>query len=113
MHATQVDNPLRTEEAQRLFVKLLGHRVGDSTIPAYLHIGIVMYILVGQRPGRLLSAVLEDKLSDAVNAADPDSLRGLTALVSFLHFDTPDACHGSISAVAMWVAAGGRFGGAR
>ena len=86
----------------RLRLRLRGFRVADQAVPESLHEGIVRYLLDRRRPGGFLSAVIQDRLADAVSRADNESMGALLAIVSFFRWEAPPRCHGSPELFEAW-----------
>lgn len=73
-----------------------------SGVPEHLRSGLVRYFADGILPGSFLAAVLCNDLTKAVVRADPFSLHGLEALVTFLIDHAPADAWGSYEAVLGW-----------
>ena len=79
------------------------HEEDFANVPGHLREGLRDYLVHRQRPGRFLSSVLENNLTDAVLRADEVSLAYLRELVQFLHKSAPALAHGSPAAVEAWL----------
>lgn len=79
--------------------------------PAVLH-SLQSYVAYGHSVGHFLTAVLEDRLFDAVCRADENSLRGLRPLIHYIYNRLPSLCWGSPEARKAWHEKGGILGGA-
>lgn len=55
-------------------------------------------------PGGFLRAVLQNDLYGAVARADPQNRALLPEIVEFVHWELPEACHGSREDVSHWLA---------
>ena len=62
------------------------------------------YVQHGEPRGDFLSAVLANDLAEALARADDDNLKNLKAIVGYIHWETPSACHGSRERYAAWLA---------
>lgn len=78
-------------------------RLQCAGVPQHLHEGLVRYLVHHIKPGAFLTAVLENRLDAAIVRGDEDSVRGLRALVTFLHHDGPPAASGTPTLVRMWL----------
>ena len=76
-------------------------------VPEHLRGALNRYLTKGIRPGHFLTAVLENKLMEAMGLADENSRAGLFGLCQFLYCYTPGQCHGSPEKVLAWIAEGG------
>lgn len=59
--------------------------------------------LEGYKPGSFTTAVLENRLTEAVRYADATSLTMLPTLVEFIRWEMPADCSGSPAKVAAWI----------
>jgi len=78
-------------------------------IPKHMMEGLKRYVEEGIMPGHFLTAVLENKLSEAIARADDENLANLPAYCGYLHWEAPSACHGSQEKVQAWVAHRGEY----
>lgn len=76
-----------------------GMRVPDHTMAA-----LVDYVQNGWQPGSFLEAVLCNNLKDACACADPENLRNIPAIVSWLYCMAPSNCWGSLERYEKWLA---------
>lgn len=74
-----------------------------SLIPQLILESIDAYALEGRPVGSFLEAVLSHELFEAVAFADGDSMRGLCAIVCYIHNKVPAICHGSKGVYELWV----------
>ena len=72
-------------------------------IPPLVLRAIINYVEKGYRPGSFLSAVLEDRLCDAVMLADENSLAAIKQILWVLHNEAPSRCWGSPEKVIAWL----------
>jgi hypothetical protein len=61
------------------------------------------YVKDRQRPGGFVTAVLEDRLTAALRAADSASRRGLDDILLYVWNEIPATCWGSPARVAEWL----------
>jgi len=71
-------------------------------IPEETQDAIRRWVLRGEYPGGFLTAVLENRLSQAIARADAENLLALPSIVNFLYNRTPAQCNGSPESVAAW-----------
>ena len=71
-------------------------------IPAPIFRGLQNWITNGVTPGQFLCAVLRNDLKSAIQLADEDSTYALPAIVNYLYWEAPSACHGSYEKVSKW-----------
>ena len=74
----------------------------QRSVPTHMHEGMVRWIVLGQRPGGFLTAVLENNLKEAVMRADDINARMLADTVGFLYSCAPPMCWGSPEKVKAW-----------
>ncbi len=72
-------------------------------LPEALRDGMRRYIEDGIRPGRFLSAVLENDLFAALNRADDNNRAELHSIVGFMYNELPAGAWGSKRAVKNWL----------
>jgi len=72
-------------------------------IPERMMEGLRLYIEEGVKPGRFLSAVLENDLSAAISTADDENLANVAAYCAYLYWEAPSSCHGSAGTVRQWI----------
>jgi len=77
-------------------------RLAESAVPHHLREGLVRYFADGILPGSFLQAVLINDLQQAVGRADPQSMAGLPALITFLTWEVPGEAWGSRRLVLAW-----------
>lgn len=75
----------------------------DWYIPERMMPGIRRYIDHGIKPGRFLTAVFENNLTEALAQADEENLKNIQAYAAYLYNETPIACHGSKETVEKWI----------
>ena len=81
---------------------------GDWTlIPAHMWDGLHLYITEGIEPGSFLSAVLQNDLRRACEAADDVNRHRLRDYVQFLYCHAPHDCWGSPEKYSAWIKRGG------
>jgi len=73
-----------SEDVNRFLYK---YKVPESTIE-----GLRNWVMYGTPTGEFLSAVLDDKLTDAVCRADKNNLSALKAIVLFIYNCLPAGC---------------------
>lgn len=73
-------------------------RIKDSTLETLYN-----YVHSGYEPGSFVRAVLENNLSEAIGRADPDNLRALQAIVTFVYMEVPSNAWKSPEAVELWL----------
>jgi hypothetical protein len=72
-------------------------------IPAHILDSLNAYVKDRRRPGGFVTAVLEDKLTAALGAADDASRRGLDDILLYVWNEIPATCWGSPTRVAEWL----------
>ena len=72
-------------------------------IPELILKSIDAYALEGRPVGSFLEAVLSHELFEAVAYADEYSMRGLCAIVCYIHNEVPANCHGSRRIYELWL----------
>jgi len=77
--------------------------VDYSGLPESLRDGMKMYLELGYVPGSFLTAVLENNLSKAVNAADSANMILLPRIVMWVYLQVPQGAWGSREQVLEWV----------
>ena len=68
--------------------------------------GIRRYIDDRIKPGRFLTAVICNNLSDAVGQADDENMDNLPAYVAYFHNEAPAPCWGSKKKMEEWLKGG-------
>jgi hypothetical protein len=81
-------------------------RLVKGAVPFHLHGGLILYFVDHVKPGRFLTAALQNNLSDTMVMADMESRIGLYHLVAFLVNEAPIESWGSPAKVERWLAAG-------
>ena len=81
-----------------------------SPLPKHTRPGMKRWVEHGEVPGNFLTAVLENKLMQAVSYADPVNIKKLPAYASFLFNHAPAGCWGSEKRVLEWAKSGGWLG---
>lgn len=71
-------------------------------IPGRLLEGLNRYALRGERPGKFLTAVLDNDLLWAIGHADPESREALPVIVEYAYNRLPASCWGSPKRVREW-----------
>ena len=71
-------------------------------IPEETQDAIRCWVLRGEYPGGFLTAVLENRLLQAIARADMENLSALPSIVNFLYNRTPASCWGDPGSVAAW-----------
>ena len=74
-------------------------------IPDYMRDGITLYVEHGILPGSFMTAVLENKLVQAVGHADDTNSRLLKNYAMFLYNEMPSQSWGSPEKVDKWAKA--------
>lgn len=72
-------------------------------IPDYMMDGINRYVNEGIKPGRFLTAIICNNLSDAVGYADDNNLPNIPAFVSYFYNEAPGYCWGSPKQMEAWM----------
>lgn len=72
-------------------------------VPAHLIEGLVRYLVHHIRPGHFLCAILSSDLREALCRADPETQRGLGALILFLFQVAPAGTWGNPAIVEAWL----------
>lgn len=80
-------------------------------IPARMMPGIQRYIHERIKPGRFLTAVICNNLSDAVGQADDENLENLPAYVSYFYNKAPSDSWGSKKKMNEWLSGGQKKNG--
>lgn len=75
-------------------------------IPARMMPDIQRYIHERIKPGRFLTAVICNNLSDAIGQADDENLLNLPAYASFFYNEAPAPCWGSKKKMEEWLKRG-------
>ena len=86
------------------------YETGKFFIPGYMMGGIFRWIEDGVYPGGFLTAVISDKLFDAVGRADDANVVNLPAYVKFFYNKAPAGCWGSKEVMKEWAKNGGLNG---
>lgn len=81
-----------------------------SRIPPMVREGIDEYVRIGRPPGDFVRAVLEDRLVEAYQAADPFSAAAMHAIAAYVYNHVPEAALKSREAVDRWCEQGGLDG---
>lgn len=76
------------------------YRIPDSTYET-----IVNYVVRGWRPGDFLTAVLSNRLMDAMARADENNQTALKDICGFIYNQIPAWCWGSSEEVVAWIEA--------
>jgi hypothetical protein len=82
----------------------------ERSIPGYMQDGLEHYVEHGFKPGDFLTAVLENRLSQAVWHADSCNQRRLVDYVFVIFNNAPADCWGSPEKVKSWIERGGLAG---
>ncbi len=83
---------------------------GKTKIPARVQNAIDGHVETGCGTGGFVKAVLENNLSQAIGAADPECSAILREIVEYVHWEIPGNCHGSVKKVKEWQDKGGEKG---
>ena len=78
----------------------------DSVIPAYMHRGIINYVIYGHMPGGFLTAVFEGRWLFAFNSADSANEHAFIEYFRLMPH-LPTGCYGSPGTVLAWAKKGG------
>jgi len=84
----------------------LQEALAKSSIPDYMHGGLIRYIENRIRPGSFLTAVLTNDLQGAVAAADETNRDLIPHYIVFLFNWAPHESWGSPEKVKAWLAGG-------
>ena len=79
------------------------HRFRNWYIPERMKGGIVRYIENGIAPGSFLTAVIQNKLKEAMMYADDENLENLPAYVDYFYNECPRVRWGSPETMEEWV----------
>jgi len=71
-------------------------------IPAYMHAGLLRWILYGIPPGDFLTALLSNDLRRTFEKADDTNVRCIQNYLIFLYNDAPSGCWGSKENFKSW-----------
>jgi len=74
--------------------------------PVHILDSINRYVEHKLEPGGFVTAVLSNSLVEALNQADPQSLRGLRDIVGYCHWEIPSPCWGSPAKIEAWLEQG-------
>lgn len=78
----------------------------DSTlIPNRFKVALDRYVVLCQRPGGFLTAVLSNDLTGSITRADEEALVALPHIVAYCYNRLPSNCWGSSKAVEAWLSA--------
>ena len=75
----------------------------NTTIPDHTRGAIDRYVKYRLPPGGFLTAVLQNRLFDAVARADKEHLAALGSIVQFIYNEVPSDAWGSDAAVRSWL----------
>lgn len=73
-------------------------------IPDRMMPGIRRYIEDGIPPGRFLTAIIQNNLSNACGQADDENMRNLPAYAAYFYNEVPLTCWGSKEKMNVWIA---------
>lgn len=82
---------------------MFGNNSVDYGVPEHTKDAIDRYVKNRLPPGGFLTAVLSDKLFDAVGRADHINVNALPNIVKYIYNELPSGCHGSPEAVEAWL----------
>ena len=82
------------------------YRFRSWHIPARIMPGIQRYIHERIKPGRFLTAVICNNLSDAVGQADDENLENLPAYAAYFYNEVNSNCWGSKKKMKEWLEGG-------
>lgn len=88
------------------------HKLRLSGVPDHLHEGITAYVFDGRPVGHFLTAVFEDRFTEAFNRADAANTAAMADIASFMYNEIPLAARGPEN-VRKWIETGGLVGGVR
>lgn len=74
-----------------------------AAIPPHMQEAIRRYVINGIKPGRFLTGVITNNLSEAVNNADETNLPLLRLYVLWFYNEAPGSCWGSVNALNEWM----------
>lgn len=97
---------MRKLEKMDLTREMLHFRFHGQDLPVYMFRAAADYIIDHEPTGGFLKAVIEDRLSKAVGAADLQNLKALAAWSAFFYNHAPQECWGSPAAYARWIKMG-------
>lgn len=72
-------------------------------IPDRMMPGIKRYVDEGTQPGRFLTAIIQNNLSEACGQADDENLRNLPAYAAYFYNKVPTCCWGSKEKMKLWL----------
>lgn len=81
------------------------YRFQEFYIPDRMMPSIKRYIEEKIQPGRFLTAVIQNDLSEACAMADDENVRNLPAYAAYFYNCAPSLCHGSKEKMKKWLAA--------
>ncbi len=82
-----------------------GYQFNNERIPEVIATALDRYIRDGIHPGDFLFKVLSNDLYQALALADGGSYANLKAIVGYLHWEAPSACHGNPERAIRWIEA--------
>ena len=72
-------------------------------IPDRMMPGIRRYVEEGVCPGRFLTAIIQNDLSEACGQADDENMENLPAYAAYFYNETPSSCWGSKKKMDAWI----------
>ena len=72
-------------------------------VPEFTMDRLKMYIEKKRDPGGFLIAVLEDKLHESLAKADSGNLKAIKEIASWIYWQAPGNCWGSVEEVDEWL----------
>lgn len=92
----------KVKEGRKMNYKVDSYQEQGYYIPERMLPGLIRWIEDGVLPGDFLTAVLENKLSEALGKADQENRDNIFAYVLYLYNVTPFDCWGSVEKVKAW-----------
>lgn len=89
------------------YEKNLYEKMEEYRIPDYMQNGVANYIMYGRPVGHFLTHLFENRLREAVNAADNINQERLHLYVKFLYNHAPSGCWGRDNVIKYWRERGG------
>jgi len=82
----------------------------EELVPAHMHQGIALYMIMGIEPGGFMQCVISNDLMGALHHADHINIDLLPKYGEFLHNYAPANSYGSHDALRVWIKMGGILG---
>jgi len=79
------------------------YEFNEFEIPDYMGAGIKNYINHGRKPGDFLTAVIQNKLIQAIQTADSTNIKNLQAYAMYFYWEVPSIAWGSEEKMKAWI----------